>query len=444
MAVRATAVGWPRAERVPAVGLLAAVAIGVLAVAHGVVASRWPLVDIGLAGLAAFVCFPRLCRGVLVAVVLVGPLFNPPLLGIGTGRVYLLQALIVGVVAGGVVLATRNGMHRSAFALVALAGLLVAVETIGRPNAGIAWVYRPLQVFFVAYAVRSLYLDRGDALLVQAVAWGSVLGCALASVHALFPAFDPFAVSRPADLPFVSAIGDYARATGAFTYPNNLGTFAAYSVLLGASAWLLGRPHLSRGLAVAVMAAGSAALALAGSRAAGLGLLVGLLYLTAKAGPKRRGVLLAAEAVFGLAVVTFALTSPTGREVVEQRVSSATGESFFGRVEAVRETVDEFRRSPLVGTGSSESRIDNFVILHVTQAGIVGAVLLVGIGLVALRTRQPKRYPELWAGLLLAMGVSGMLQDSLGQTLVTWFPGALLGISMLRPDGAARLRSELR
>jgi hypothetical protein len=33
--------------------------------------------------------------------------------------------------------------------------------------------------------------------------------------------------------------------------------------------------------------------------------------------------------------------------------------------------------------------------------------------------------------LLIALCVSGLLQDSLGQTLTTWFLGALLGASML-------------
>lgn len=379
----------------------------------------------------AFGLFPRFCRSVLILIAFIGPTFNPVLLGIGTGRLYLVQALMVGVLVGGLALALRNGMARSALTLVVLVASLAVVETVGRPSAGLAWVYRPLQVFLAAFAVRSLFRDHPARPLVLALAWGSMIGCALASVHAVLPDIDPFVLSRPTDLPFVSAIGSYARATGAFTYPNNLGTFAAYTVLFGASAWLLDRPLLPRRLAAALMMSGAAALTLAGSRAAGLGLLCGLLYLTVKAAPKRRTVILAAEALFGLFIVVVVLTSPTAIEVVEQRVQSATGESFFGRVDSFKETIEELRRSPLIGTGSSASHLDNFVILYMTQAGVVGTLLLVGIARTTLRSRASKRYPELWMALVIALCISGMLQDSLGQTLVTWFLGTLLGVSML-------------
>ena len=101
--------------------------------------------------------------------------------------------------------------------------------------------------------------------------------------------------------------------------------------------------------------------------------MIGLLYLTAKASPERAGVQLAAEAVAGLAFIILVLSTSTGREVVEQRVGTATGESFYGRVEVWQETVEQLRRSPLVGIGASEMNVDNFVILHVTQARLIGA-----------------------------------------------------------------------
>lgn len=55
----------------------------------------------------------------------------------------------------------------------------------------------------------------------------------------------------------MSYIGSFTRATGAFTYPNNLGTFAAYTTLLGAAAWLL---------AVLLMVSGGLPPLLAGAR----------------------------------------------------------------------------------------------------------------------------------------------------------------------------------
>lgn len=425
--------------------LLVGAAFVVVLVGLGILAGLLPLVGVAVALAVAFGSFPGLSRGVLIGIACVAPTFNPPVLGIGAGRLYLAQALIVAVVGGGLALALRNGMAAPALGLVALSTLLVATQTFGRPNAGPAWVYRPLQVFLVAFAVRSLFRNRSDRRLVLALAWGSTVGCLLASVHAVLPGIDPFAWSRPRDLPFVSAIGSYERATGAFTYPNNLGTFAAYAVLLGASAWLLGRPGLPRPLAVALMVSGGSALTLAGSRAAGLGLLCGLLYLSAKATLRRRVAIITAEVVFGLLVVAVVLSSPTAIEVLSQRARSATGESFFGRLAAFEEPIQAFLRSPLIGTGASELNLDNFVVLYVVTAGILGALLLSGVAGVALHTSAAKRYPELWVALLLAMATSGMLQDSLGQTLVTWFLGALLGVSMLpRPAGDGEQPDEVR
>jgi len=336
------------------------------------------------------------------------------------------------------VLALRNGMFDRALVLVFLVALLVLLETLGRPNAGIAWVYRPLQMFLVAFAVRSLFKGRGTTGLLLALAWGSATGCALATLHAVVPGVDPFVFSRPKDLPFVSTIGSYVRATGAFTYPNNLGTFAAYTVLFGASAWLLGRPILPRRLSVALMFSGLSALMVTGSRAAGLGLICAIFYITSKASPKRRTLILAGEALIGLLLLVVILNSPTAIEVVEQRATSAAGESLFGRLEAFKEPIIGFFNSPIIGTGSTESNLDNFVILYVSQTGILGAALFVGIARTALCSRTPKHYPELWKALLIALCASGMLQDSLGQTLSTWFIGALLGLSLLDSERVSR------
>jgi hypothetical protein len=398
-----------------------------------------PLYAAGLAVLGAFAFFPTLCRVVLVAAVAIGPTFNPPVLGLGGGRVYLVQSLLLCTFAGAVALAARNGMHRRIAVLLACAGAFVAIETLGREHAGIAWVYRPLQVFFVAATVGVLFKGRSAGALVRALAWGSVVGCTLASAHALVPAFDPFRLSRPDDIPYVSAIASFARATGAFTYPNNLGTYAAYAVLLGAAAWLFDRPRLPRGLAAAVMVSGAAALLLAGSRAAGLGLLCGLLYLTYRAAPGRRVALVGGQVLIGIVVVTAVLASPTAREVSDQRIESATGSSLSIRVEDWRGALADFRASPLVGTGASESRTDNFWILYLAQAGVLGVVVLAAMARTAFADRREgdALAPEMRVALLLALCVSGLLQDSLGQTLASWFLGALLGVSLLaRPAPA--------
>ena len=114
-------------------------------------------------------------------------------------------------------------------------------------DTSLGWIYRPLQPFLIAIAVSVLFRNRSDRSLVRALAWGSTVGCSLAVVQSLLPVFDPFQFSRPSDIPFVSTIGDFARATGGFVYPNNLGTFAAYSGLFGLAILLFGRPNCPAG-----------------------------------------------------------------------------------------------------------------------------------------------------------------------------------------------------
>jgi hypothetical protein len=421
-----------------------AVAAGGLVLAHAWVASRRPVASLILAVVCACLVSKRAARGLLLVAVVVGPTVNPAVIGFNaagggptSGRVYAVQAILLLVVLGGFAVALGNGMHEAVAGVVALVGLLVLLQTVGRPSAGVAWLYRPLQLFLVAFAVRALYRRRDLRGLLTGLAWGSAIGCALASVHALVPRIDPFVLSRPSDLPFVSYIASFTRATGAFTYPNNLGTFAAYTTLLGAAALLLGRPALSHRLAALLMVSGGSALLLSGSRAAALGLLAGLLYLAVKAHPHRRTALILLQAVGGLLVVMLVLNSPTAREVAAQRLDTAAGESLDLRVSSWQEALEQFASSPVIGTGATESRTDNFWLLYLAQGGIMGAVIFVLLARLTLRHgRRPKRYPELWVALLLALCTSGLLQDSLGQTLTTWFVGVLIGIAALQPREA--------
>lgn len=430
----------------PVIGALVAAPVALAFVAAvAVLANRRPAYVLALAAAAAFSFSPRLCRGALIVGVFVAPTVNPAVLGVGAGgggtiaggRIYLLQGTLLLILLGAVAVAARTGMHTAALKLVGLGLLLVAVETVGRPHAGMAWIYRPLQVFFTAFAVRALFGRVGDRGLLLALAWGSALGCALASLNALMPDIDPFVLSRPSNLPFVSAIGGFVRATGAFTYPNNLGTFAAYTFILGAAAWLFGRPRLPQVLAVALMVTGGSALYLSGSRAAGLGLVAGSLYVTVRAAPRRRVLMVLAELTAGLFLVFAVLSSPTAREVAQERIESSSGESLTLRVEGIRESLRVFRAAPLFGPGASESRTDNFWVLNLAEGGLAGAAILLLLARLTLTSGRPKRYPELWGGLLITLCVSGLLQDSLGQTLTTWFLGALAGVALLAPGPAA-------
>lgn len=430
---------WPPTGWSALSGVSACAIIG----GSAVLANSRPQYLLAISFASIFLFYPRACQALLVGAVLIAPTLNPVLLGLGPsgggtvagGRLYLMQGLLVIVVLCSLVVAARNGMHVLALKLVFLAVLLVLVETVGRPHAGLAWIYRPLQVSFVAFAVRALYRSTDDRKLLIAMGWGASIGCALATANALVPRFDPFVLSRPDNLPFVSLIGTFVRATGAFTYPNNLGTFAAYTVLLGGSSWLFERPSLGRLLAACLMLSGGSALLLSGSRSAGLGLLCGIIYITAKASPSRRAILIGAEFVVGLFVVLAVLSSPTASEVAQQRIGSSTGESAQLRAEGIGEALRVFRSAPLVGPGATESRTDNFWVLNLSQGGLIGAFLLLALSRLSLRaSREPKRYPELWAALLVTLCVSGLLQDSLGQTLTTWFLGVLLGLAVLSPE----------
>jgi len=406
-------------------------------VGHGVIANRYPYGAFLLALCYGLALFPPLSRFILIVCVAIGPVLNPPLISLGAmrgggvegGRVYLIQALLLLVVIGAFCVAIRTELRATAVAIVMLVILLVALQSAGRPNAGLAWIYRPIQVFLIAFAVRSLYHNHKDRFLLAALAWGSAIGCALASVHALVPQLDPFTVSRPDNLPFVSKLGDFTRATGAFTYPNNLGTFAAYTIILGSAALLLGRPRLSRALSWFLVSSGSAALLLSGSRAALLGVFGASFYFAIRTSPRRRGVFLAFGAIAAFGIVLAVVSSPAATDVARQRIDTATGESLTLRAEGWQTTLDAFASSPLIGTGATTARTDGFWLLYLSQAGLVGAVLfflLTRLSFGALKADT--QYPELWVALLLVLGTSGLLQDSLGQTLTTWFPGALLGL----------------
>jgi O-antigen ligase len=423
----------------PALGIALAV---LLTLGHASLATHYPVIVLGVGVVAAFAFFPPLCRAVMLLVVATGPTVNPALLGFGPagggtvvgGRIYLVQAALVLVTIGAFAAAHQKGLQGQAVAVGGAVVALILLQTVGRPDAGLAWVYRPLQIFLLALAVRILFQGRDHRQLLLSLAWGSAIGCALASLHALAPTIDPFAVSRPENLPFVSAIGGFARATGAFTYPNNLGTFAAYAVLFGIASLFLGRPSLPRPLGWFVVFSGSSALLLSGSRAAGLGLLCGVLYLTAKLQPRRRALILAAEALIGMVVVLAVFSSPTAAEVAEQRIATAGSESLSLRLQGSRAALDAFLASPLIGTGANEARTDNFWLLYLSQGGLVGAALYLLLARKSLSDgRRPKAYPELWMALLIAIGTSGLLQDSLGQTLASWFPGILIGICALAP-----------
>jgi hypothetical protein len=301
--------------------------------------------------------------------------------------------------------------------------------------ASLGWVYRPLQPFLIAFAVGVLFRGRRDRGVVGALAWGSTIGCSLAVLATLIPGFDPFELSRPHDIPFVSQIGSFARATGGFVYPNNLGTFAAYSALLGLAALLVGRPALSRRLAAALAVSSLAALLLSGARAAMLGLMGGAMVLALKANVSRRLVLVGGGLVVVLILLLTTGASRSADVVLQERLSTATGSSLSIRTKSWNAAIDDIVASPVFGVGALESRLDSMWLLAMQTGGIVGVAILV---LLAKLTwggdrKLGVRYPEVRFALVIAFCISGVFQDSLGQTLASWALGAMLGVASLPP-----------
>ncbi len=398
-----------------------------------------PLIAAGLLLLLYVALAPRFSRALLMTVFVLTPSFNPAVLSFGNGRIYLFHLAVVIATVGATALTLRVGEMRKAVHFIFLAGAYIAITTVGRDASTLAWVYRPLQPFFVVFAVVMLMRRRGRRLLPLGLAWGAIAGCGLAAINALFPYIDPFRLSRPADIPFISTIGTYARASGAFVYPNNLGTFAAYAIVLGLASLLFGRPWLPRPVAAALVATAGAALVASGARAAALGLIAASVYMTVKARPGRKILLLGGQIVAGLVLVILVTASGTGRQVAEERVGSALGPSLSGRVEQWDVAVDDFRRHPLFGVGVTDSRLDSMWLLQLSGGGIVGCVVLLLLFRTTFGRPRDASSPELWVALLITLLMSGVLQDSLGQTLASWFFGAAMGLSLLpKPEGHDR------
>ena len=203
---------------------------------------------------------------------------------------------------------------------------------------------------------------------------GGAAGCALGLLHTLVPAVDPFSVSRP-DLGWQSTYGTVNREAGAFAYPNNLGTFAAYLALTALI--LLEKRHDRRfglDLPTGAFAMGLAAIIVSGSRSGLVCLLVGALVIVIRA-PRLR-VPFALATVAAIAVMaTVAATAGVFGEIVGSR--TAVGESFSMRWKAPAAPWAALKESPLFGSGIIPGTVDS------TYFYLLGVGGIVGVGLVA-------------------------------------------------------------
>lgn len=384
------------------------------------------------AGFALTLFWPAVGRFALGTVVLLIPWLNPVVAGVGIGRMYLSHALVLGAVFSGVLVMGKHpakGRLLVAFALALAYTVEVgftrvnAIETAG-------WTFRPLFPFLTTAATILLIpVDRRERWF-QFLAYGGILGCSLAVLYALAPQIDPFAFTRPTDIPFVARIGPFVRATGGFVYPNNLGMFAGYGGLLATSSLLLARPRLSRTLATTLLVTALLALAFSASRAATGGFLLGstLLLYRANIGKKLASVTIAVFMAVG--AVLLLLGSEQGQDLVEERVTTATGSSLESRQDSWAYAWERFSESPLFGTGIEESRLDSSWHLYLYTGGLVGVALLgtLAASLWGPALRRAAGERELAGALLIAMASTAFIQDSLGQTLAAWYPAVMLGL----------------
>jgi O-antigen ligase len=366
-------------------------------------------------GVAPDVALGRLALAVLFVAV---PLFNPPLWEPGQERVYLglPLALLAVVCSIRPVLERRYGWVLLGWALAAVyafeAGLLR-----GDLSPGIVGnVYRPISAVVVFCACAVLLRDADRELWIRLFLLGGLVGCGLAVLHAMVPAIDPFGPSRPN---IDSLYIEHRREEGAFSYPGNLGPYAAYVAIVGLVAMerLRVRP-LWPGLYTVSAAAGALAIAVSGSRAAGLALLIGVVVIGVRS-PRLRVPLVGGAFVCVLAVLVLwaAGPGPVG-EIVESRVDQAEG-SVDIRVQSWKDSLETFRDDPLFGGGIRPDTIDGTVFYLIAVSGLVGLALVAAMYWVTLL--RPFRGRD-WTGLPLILGALAISipQDVLGTPLTTW------------------------
>lgn len=381
----------------------------------------------------------------VAAMLVVGPLFNPVVHGAGSGRIYLVNVLALAAIASGAQywLRVRRGPI-VAVILGAYLALQIATAHGQGLLAAVAWAFRPLQFLALTIVVSSLYAlrpPRRDPIKIGLVA--GALGCALGSANALYPAFDPFRFTRPADIPFESVIGSFGRATGGFVYPNNFGMYGSYVALAGILGLTGSIPRIRTAFSRAAVICGAAAVFLSASRAAVLGLAVGTALAVTVTQTHRRVRVMALSVAIAVAAGLLVALSPFATAIVRGRITSATSNSLTEREAAWRVAWHETLGHPLVGIGPSQSRLDSSWLLYLLAGGIIGFCLLILAAILVVKTdgaHTPFLRDSRWT-IAVPLAATAVIQDSLGQTLVTWFPAVILGeLIGRRPDVESAFR----
>ena len=357
-------------------------------------------------------------RLALLLLFLLVPLFNPPLWEPGEERVYL--GLPLGLIAA--LACTRLVFERGYRWILAALALAIAYAfeagiLRGDLEPGILGnVYRPLSAVVVFCACVVLLRGADRELWVRLFLIGGIVGCALAVLHAMVPAIDPFGPSRPnPDSLYVASV---RREEGAFSYPGNLGPYAAYISIVGLVTMerLRLRPLRPSVYTVAAVVA-ALAIAVSGSRAATLGLFVAVVVIGVRSARLRIPLVIGGIFTVCLAALVL-IASDVQDEFVQGRVGN-TEASVDIRYVSWDKALEGFRDNPIFGGGVFADTTDGTLFYLLGVGGIVGLLLVAGMYWLTLL--RPPRGGD-WTGLpiLLAAFAIAWPQDVLGTPLHTW------------------------
>jgi O-antigen ligase/polysaccharide polymerase Wzy-like membrane protein len=373
----------------------------------------------------------------LLLLVALVPIYNPAAITFRTERVYIgnLLGLAAGAAAAVVLLKQRRRWVFVAVALAAAYGLLVALLRNAHQVSLLANTYRPLQAPVIFLACALIIGARGPRFWRLAFVGAGALSCLLALGHAVYPAFDPFALSRPTDIPYAATfVNGVKREAGAFVYPGNFGPYAEYVALVAlVSIEQLRLRLVAPTIYTLAFVVGLAGILASGSRNAALGALAGIAVVIWRT-PRLRFPVLATGCAVTLLAAAAAAARGTLDSVLTSRVSLVGG-SLSLRLDSWRPAFHVLRESPVVGAGITPGTIDGTIFYYLYVGGIAG--LLVIAALYGATLVRPLRKGNTVALPLLA-GVlaTGIFQDSLGEPLVTW--SFAVGAFVLTGFGSAR------
>lgn len=361
----------------------------------------------------------RIGRALLVVLFLVIPLFNPAVVYAGDERFYL-GGVVVLVAALLMLPSLVSGRFDWMLVAFLFGGLYVLEVALLRGNLGLGLIgnaYRPLHAVltFCACAVFLLGTDRDR--WTRLFLLGGLAGAGLAVLNTVFPAFDPFALSRP-DIGYEPLFLESERQSGAFVYPGNFGPYCAYVAIVALV--MLERAQIrftSLNLYTATFVVAVLGLLTSGSRGAAMGLLTGTAIVLWRTPRYRLPVVTTVAGALALVTLGLVLAGNLA-EIVRSRLLLADF-SFEERLRSWSIAWDGLQESFLFGGGIISNTVDNIAIYYLGVGGFVGLVIVAAMYWSSVL--RPLRFRD-WTGLPLVGAVIGvgLTQESLGTPLSSW------------------------